>query len=111
MIKSEEQNLLYVAATRAKNALNINKTIGEIYIEQPRSSGLEINIKQISVLSAGTSEYEIAALVDKHINQDHRIQAYESFLDDDQNCDEYACDSFEGELNLLPDISNMRFPV
>lgn len=52
-LTTEEQNLLYVAATRAKEALNINKTIGEIYIEQPRSGGLEVNIKQISVLSAG----------------------------------------------------------
>jgi len=55
-LTTEEQNLLYVAATRAKDALNINKTIGEIYIEQPRSSGLEINIRQISVLSAGGSK-------------------------------------------------------
>lgn len=110
-LTTEEQNLLYVAATRAMKALNINKTIAEIYIEQPRSSGLEINIKQISVLSAGASEYEIAAIVDKHVNRDHRIQAYESFLDDDRNCDEYACDNFEGELNLMPDVSNMRFPI
>lgn len=55
-LTTEEQNLLYVAATRARNALNINKTISEIYIEQPRSSVLEINIKQISVLSAGGSK-------------------------------------------------------
>jgi len=50
-LPTEEQNLLYVAATRAKKALNINKTIGEIYIERPCSSGININIKQVSAIS------------------------------------------------------------
>jgi len=113
-LSKEEQNLLYVASTRTITALNINKTIGEIWfgdVPKETPQGLQINIKGINLLSAGASKYKIADIIDKHRNQDHRLDAYESFLNDDLNTDEYACDSFEGELNLLPDVRNMRFPI
>jgi hypothetical protein len=49
--------------------------------------------------------------IDKSINQEHRLNAYESFLNDDLNSDEYSCNEFEGELLFMPDVSNMRFKI
>lgn len=110
-LTTEEQNLLYVAATRAKKALNINKTIGEIYIEQPRSSGLEINIKQISVLSAGggkqvifskdTGGGEMAEAALEYASQTSE-QAI-SYLDGDMNEEEAY------EVGLVDELGNYDF--
>jgi superfamily I DNA/RNA helicase len=47
-LSEEEQNLLYVASTRAKKALNINKTVKEIwYKDLMDKKGLELRVKQM----------------------------------------------------------------
>lgn len=120
-LTTEEQNLLYVAATRAMKALNINKTIGEIYIEEPRSSGIEINIKQISVLSAGGRKQVIfskdtgggemaeAALEYAGITSEHALDYMDGDMSDEDAyengiIDEMGFRSFTG-TDLSPDGS------
>lgn len=104
-LSDAEKCLLYVAATRAQEALNINNTIQEIYnkdivAEYEAMKGVPVEAR-LAVLDGSASPEQIQQTFNKLIKQETRALAYDSALEHDAG-------SFEGEPILMPEVKNIR---
>lgn len=111
-----ERNLLYVAATRATKVLEINNTVLEIMYysdsswKQEPSDGVKVGVMGMGLISADIPGQEVEVITNKlfdNYDPEHRVNAYEDFLDDERMADEYCERTWDGESPLMPDFRNL----
>lgn len=106
-VDQEEDNLLYVACTRARKVLKPNSVVEEKFLLK----GIPINYK-IAHFGVGDSESIDQFFHDTFDNTENFHEARDKWLDDDYSeaMAEHAGDRSEfcGELNLMPDLNNKK---
>lgn len=106
-VDQEEDNLLYVACTRARKVLKPNSVVQEKFTLK----GIPINYK-ITHFGVGESESVEQFFHESFENSENFQEAHDKWLDDEY-CDAMAEDAgdtseFCGELKLMPDLKRLR---
>lgn len=118
----QEQNLLYVAATRAKKVLVVNGAIQEVLsylasedVDKPKFSGIATDLAWVDDLSSLPISVNFVAdghnglklFKDHSDNSDHAIEAQNQMdeLGDSGAFDESPSTNIDGSLRLMPELN------
>lgn len=105
-LNGEEQNLLYVATSRAKKVLQYNTTVRDILLmngvtHDKINRGLPVDNVKMAVIGADSSGATVEAMFDKLVPKtgDNYNQAYENWLEEEGSCGDWL-----GQVDKMPTV-------